>query len=647
MENQYTIKKYTSQNFSDIKDFFNKHSKYQIGNEKLEIEDIELSFKAKEIDSMYLLYYNNVLVGTSATFHFIYQGYYFENSIYTGFLLIDSNHRMGSAIKKLNNMAYKYDNGENSHLTEINIENKRSLKLSKLNGYVKFEMSLEDISHHILLINKLPLISNVFQSSSEMKEIYDINSLKFQKAEWEDELGYKAHLEMSNKKLEFIIKNVKPWYIDIDLIKLKLISNNKETIVSITQKSIDFNYIDIFNSKEELIFQQNIDQENNIIKIPNSSNNILKFTIYHKTRGKLNLTAEPYIQKYNLVNNNIYYLKEHCFFDYFILDTRNGDVYIYKNGNSILNEKHIRVKFHGKIKIELIKHNDNKFEIILKDMSSTVRKFITFNTNGYNIYYDFSKDNHFNLIKCGISIMNENYYIYNGNDFEIFNLGISPPENIDFLKKKYFSTKDKSFLLEGGQYYMNIKSEMKSSNQLLYRPLFLVDNSGQYLEYTATFKKLEKNIKFSSNYKLIPIHLKNIRAYTCNKYNNLNENIYKNSKIKYYINDYYQIEKNIKFSNANQNKLIVYFDLHTNGKILLYEDNKYQKLNNMDFWRQRFEEVMFYSENKHSYFHLSMENQYFHFFKNGKYITFKVVLETNEKMSSSLKIKSYGGILYE
>lgn len=646
MKSYYTIKKYDSHCLSDIKEFFNKYSKYQVGEEKLEIEDIKLSFKAKEIENMFLLYYKDTLVGTFATFHFIYQGYYFENSIYTGFLLIDSNHRKGPAINKLNSMSYKYDDGKNAHLTEINTQNKRSLKLSKLNGYVEFDNTLEDISHHVLLISKLPLMSNVFLASAELKEIYDINSLKLKKAEWKSELGYNAYLKMSNKNLQIIIKNLKPWYIDIDLISLSLFSINQEIVFNVDQIYIYFNYIEIFNLKEDLIFKQSISNKNIIIKIPKSSDNIFKVVLHHKTRGKLNLTMEPYSQIKN-VNNNIYSLQEYCFFDYFILDNRNGDIFLYKNKTPIINEKHIRVNFNSKIKIELVKHNNNTFEIILKDTSSTIRKFITFTSFGYKIYYNFEENFYLNLIKCGISIVNENYYVHNGKDFKMFNLGTSPPENVDFLKKKYFSTKDKQFLLEEGRYYMNVKSETPSSNQLLYRPLFLIGSSTQYLTYTVTFYEHTKPKEALTNYNMKHIRLKNIRAYVCNTCNNLLEKVYINSKVKYYINDYYQIEKLIKFANSNQNDLLIYFDLKINGKVSLYEDNKYQNLQNMDFWRQRYKEVIFYSEIDNSYFNLILENRYFYFFKNGKNITFKVLLKAHENIQSLLKLKSYGGIFYE
>ncbi|MGE8025020.1 hypothetical protein ACQKNQ_12245 [Staphylococcus pasteuri] len=642
MKSNYNVRKAKKSDYVDIKNFFNKYNKYQIGNQKLEVEDIELSFEVKEIEAMFLLYYKKKLVGTSGNFNFVYQGISLPNSIYSGFLLIDSNHRNGPAITTLNKALYQIDEKTKTHLSEVAINNKRSLKLNKLNGYTDFFDSEESISHHKLLISKLALIANTFNASNELKKIFDISKLRFKNANFDKLLGYTAYLKIGNKNLKVVIQNSKPWYIDIELISIKIIKNRNYITIELIQKDTLFTNVQILNESSEHIASKKMNSTKTLLKIKPEFNT-MSIKILHKTKGILELSMESFILDKERNMNKKIYLSKNNFFDCFVFNKLNGDITLYKDDKELLIEKNLRVKFNEKPQINIIILNDNKFKITTKTSNNIISKVIQFTSNGYYITYDFIDSNISNIIKCGVEIFHGNYYLEHNNKFERFNLGIIPPENEDFVKAKNFKSNKKIYLLEDGKYLMQVNSDHPSSNQMLYRPLFLVRNNNK-LTYNVQMKKnatINNKVNFM-NKKFIPIQIENIRAFniTGHGYFTTKESI--DSKIEKH--KYHQNNKIILFINGTNNVLIS-FNLISYGRIYLYEDNQYTELKNMDFWRERYEKITLYSEKNDGYISLYIRNAYINFYKNKNKIFFKLYLK--EYRNNKIEIYNDGGITYE
>ncbi|KRL02398.1 hypothetical protein [Liquorilactobacillus capillatus] len=98
---EYIVRQYKKDNLQIIADFLIENSAYQVNESELTSQNIELSFKVKEIERFYLLFHGNKLIGTTRMFNYIYSAKQFQNGIYSGFLLLDPTERNSSAIKVL------------------------------------------------------------------------------------------------------------------------------------------------------------------------------------------------------------------------------------------------------------------------------------------------------------------------------------------------------------------------------------------------------------------------------------------------------------------------------------------------------------------------------------------------------------------
>lgn len=648
MVNLFYVRNYKKSDYQMLADFFNKNRVYQVNNAPLTAQDVELTFKAKEIKRMYLLFEKNKLIGTSGLFNFIYEGIYVNDGIYSGFLLIDSNQRNGQAIKALYETLYHSDEKSifGTYYAEINLENKASLQLSKLNGYVAFDGSYEDTDHYLLLRSDLSKFSKTFEASGIFRSMYNMETLKKKNMYWNHDKGYVGNIEISKKDITLYLKEQHPWFIKLDFGQIYLIQLNEK------YAKLFFSFDDTFIRNATVIVDEkevystqklNTDIKSNETIIPFSKGGNYKVVLENydrKSKIAINLTAKPlnYLKISEDKNPIIF---NGTFFSSIIFDSSNGDLTYFKGSRKIIVDSFARLKIPKDSVFVIEDKHSNFFSICLHNEFGEIKKNIEVNKDNLVISIDFSSYHDKGMFKFGPKIVHNNYYVESEEGhYQRFDWETNPKESMDFLKSSLFDKTDKKYLLEDGSIEMCVSSDNVSSNQMSYRPLFLADESASIFNYKISVKSLNTTYSSKRDFDLLNFNSQKISI--------SNLRIFETNSSTSFIEHYEGVKKKlpeILCSSSQNNKgttliwngsaklrsdfLEVYFEIKQLGSIKYYDFCSSNLLRENGPWDEVREEANFVNLTTSRKFSVLADSTDIFFYKKRNKIHFRILIPAN------------------
>lgn len=633
----YIVRECTQEDYQDICDFFNRNNAYQVNDIPLNVEDVKLSFALKEMKHFYGLFYNGKLVGSTGLFDFIYEAKHFRNSIFSGFLLIDPTVRDGSAIKKL---FFALQNNKNiegkTYLCEINLENKASLQLSRLNGYVLYKDSWEDQDHYLLLrsdISKIENITNKFSSSNKIK-------YKFISAIWDKNSYFAKFLIDSNKEASFGIFDFNPWIVKTDRYYFKFYEDClywkfKDENLSFTILENDLReYNKISDSSGSIIVRK----KNLSLKLY-ENNNLTRF--YTLDNNFLNDTN-------NDLKFEVYESHENETIDKIKINKINGDITYYINNKEVILDVFPRINSSIISKVK-IKRNDNYISISVINSNYSVTKDIFISKKGIKNKITFVSSKKF-LAKYGLRFFHNNYYLNNETSVDYFfpyegsKYTKNNDENDEFAKKDLFKVANRYYYFPEFDVTLTVKTDELSSNQMNYRPLILskLNKNEKTIRYNIDFKKsnnLLENNSYFDNYELMKINIK--RIYTRKEIDN--KPAFVSTKVMSPLKSNYVRENNLlKIKKLNGLFTGVYFKFKIQGNIFACDSVRKLELHENGPWLEFPEYVIIINKRNKTYSKFYSKNSRFFLYKKHNTIYMRVVHENCQDIDGNIYINIKG-----
>lgn len=643
---KYIVRECTSDDYQTIADFFNNNEAYQVDNYPLTYEDISISFELKEIRHFYGLFLNDKLVGTTALFHFIFEAVHYNDSIFSGFLLIDPSLRDGSAIRNLFLTLQKNSNivGNKSYFCEINLENKASLQLSKLNGYTLFNKSWEDSCHYILFrsdLSKLKKVTNQFIGKKN-KESY-----KFKKSYWKNGSYFASFYSNDNDdEVNFGINSDNPWFIKSSRFKIYFKNNYLHWTFNANSsvKRLLFEFGDESYSTNDL---------NSFLKLDNS------FKSVHVT---MFMEQDKIFRHYYLDNKGIYDIDDSVIsiklsdlnvpFTSININKNNGDI-IYKIGDEqVISDVFPRTDSSLKSDVK-ISFKEDTLDIFVTNEVSKIKKTVFFKNNIISNRIKFYCKSTL-ISKYGIRILHKNYFLAKDNETSKFyayqlseNINLNnPKENMDFAKMGLFNLKDKYYYLPEYNMRFIVSSTELSSNQMTYRPLIISKfgkgNVDHTSSYTISFDKLMDFMPLDINDKLKNYNKYKLRIRKILRRSEKNDLSAFTSTL---VNvprevDYTFSDDVIEVERSSGLYTGLYFNFKMQGNIFVKDDLRYLKLFENGEWIEFNNQLMIINESKKNYFKFeSLGNRLF-IYKKHNTIYMRIISRNNSK--NKIKINTRG-----
>lgn len=481
-KNQLSITEISEMEVSDIVALFNKNAVYQFSDKMpLTLEDFKLTMAVKEVSHFYVLKSDDKIIGTTAFFKFTVHDCLKDTSSYSGFLLIDSLYRSGTAISFL----YKEVLFTIMQLnfftlyTEISKYNKASLSLGKLNGFTKYNDSYEDIVHCISLRSVLPKIFKAFRTSDYYGKDYDLTTFKIIEEKELTETNLSASVirtEISNEIIEYSVQQQAcfPYSIKMDLFSLQLI-----------QKDGGYQIKAEFFSTKVLKIVIKISPLKVVILKPDRAEywfHRFKSVPEQVVKAKIKTVDGDILIQLACADsgrNNSYVHLNKRFNGYNFIVSPDGGLQFQKNNVTLMEDSFLIFSKSTKGNFSVVEE-ENKVIITYKQNKMTIKKTIEFSKTTLMINYYFHRIDKSTLpqyLKQGFRFYNQNYLIKDTDSmYKPYLPGVFPIEHDDFLKASTFSSKVFHYLLP--EYKQEITYAAPSElagNQMQYRPLSLLD----------------------------------------------------------------------------------------------------------------------------------------------------------------------------
>lgn len=611
----YVVRECTEKDYPAICSFFNKNNKYQIGENPLNIDDIILSFKLKEMKHFYGLFNENTLLGTTGLFDFIFEAKHYDNSIFSGFLLIDKNVRDGSAIKKLFMALQNTNNMEcKTYLCEINSENKPSLQLAKMNGYVEFNKSWEDYSHHILLRSDLSKIKNINSKHN------DIINYKFLESYWENNSYFSNFLFNKNNKILFGIINSNPWFINTDQYTFKYYNGCLH--YNIKDNNLTCSVCGKYTKK--IILKKNkgsLNIRNNKINLNlyKSQDLFGKYTLENRIFNK---ECKKSFIKPN-INKVINEMK---------IDKVNGDIIYVANNIKLIKDIFPRINSEIYSKITIEEKNNNHILITSENSNYVIKKDVFILNNSVKNKITFISSNA-TITKYGLLFLHNNYYVNTSNKKENFSpyegnkYTKNHSENDDFVKASLFTNNSKKYYFPEFDLKLSVETSESNSNQMTYRPLIIKNLNYKNIQksfYNLNFQKKyddKQNVNLS-NYNFIKLDIKKIfsRIELSNEPTFISRGVKKLKEINFIKkDDLLIINDNIGHYTG------IYFQFKIQGRIFACHDKDKIELHDNGMWLEFPKYVFIINESKKNFTKIISNDSRLFMFKKHNTIYMRIV----------------------
>lgn len=524
MENNstYRVRTLVEEDIPQIVDLFNKNKVYQFQDgAPLTSEDFCLTMAIKETSHFYVLEKNEKIIGTTAFFKFITFGALPLNESYSGFLLIDVEHRTGAAISLLHKeVLFDIVNCDfHTHFTEISRYNKASLTLSKRNGFSKFEGSYEDVNHCYLLRSSLPKVLKAFKFTGDLESKYDINTFKI--IEQTDAADISTLLtEISGKKMIYrcFSKAHYPFDIQLDLFRLYIFKENNryylkcefysEQVYFVKARVGNFKYVKLSRKKNQ-------------IAIKKVTLNFLIQGVVYTEIGEIKVQLhyrQPANEKMNI------HLNQSMFSYRLIVNRSNGSLLFVKNDRPFIEDTYLLFALPEDVRF-LVEEYENKIIIRCIGEHLDIHKVIELHPNKLEARYyikELPDENRGKVLKYGMKILEQDYLIQEEGTPFPYVPGQLPNELDDFVSMKQFKISDLCYLIISEKLKLTYSTQNPAANQMQYRPLSFIklDNYKNIrVDYSIKFEKKETqnfNMDFRE-FREVNINwksIKNVTAYT-------------------------------------------------------------------------------------------------------------------------------------
>ncbi|WP_304403438.1 hypothetical protein [Lactobacillus hominis] len=527
------VKKYNIANDTEtagIVSLFNRNGSYQVSHKfNITRADWLLTYKAKEITDFYLVIVNNKVIGCSGFFRYMVRGEASNNCLFSGYLLIDGKERTGQAVRELYQKMWKGVETLPGKvlITEINPQNRASLHLSKLNGYLETADSWEDIYNYHSLFSYMPTLLRSFYTDNSNK--FDLsNSTIVDQNINENIITTKIKVDNYYITLKLLVGTFNPFYINIDDDILLFIEHEDgKAYLNYKLENVNCKKINVVSGF--IVASRNLERKKTgRIKI--SSNKAITTKVKIKgnennfylllNRNESNHSA---FEMSDIVSNmtetsNKYKGLNIC------INKDTGDlIYVDDRGNKVFIDKFGEI-FTSKNKNFKIKTKHNEILITMQSRKIVIVKKISI-SNKIKVTY-FIKRGATGILKMGLKILRQDYKIFDpiASKYKRFQPKKFPMESDDFLYSRFFKVCERRYFIESINKELIVKSNKKTSNQLGYRPLILdkviKDNVVSYeyclKDYPRIKRKVEKvNILNNSNFIISNIFLGKSSSTTC------------------------------------------------------------------------------------------------------------------------------------
>ncbi|MGY3713639.1 MULTISPECIES: GNAT family N-acetyltransferase [Lactococcus] len=648
-DSDYRIRELKEEDVPKVVDLFNRNKVYQFKNgELLTAEDFHLTKSIKEITHFYILEKNNKIVGTTAFFKFITFGALPEPETYSGFLLIDSEYRTGTAISLLHKevLLEIINSGFHTHYTEISKYNRASLNLSKRNGFSKFEDSYEDIYHCYLLRSSLPKVLKAFKFTGDLSNKYDINTFRI--IEEKSNKNITTFLtEISKEKMNYrcFSKAKYPFDIKLELFRLYIFKENDKYYLQCDFYSENMYFV---KAKINNLKYTKLTRKRNKKEIKNITGDIFVqsevFADIGKIKIQLHYKEQNDLKKPIKLNKKVFSYK-------LMVNPDNGSLYITNNsGEVILEDTFLQFSLPQDV-IFLVDEYKNRININCIGENINIQKIVELSPNNINNKYQFieiPKRDYGKFVKFGLRFWKQDYLILEGNHYVPYVPGYFPNEQDDFLRAEEFKKKKFCYIINSEQLKLTYNCSSNSSNQMQYRPLSYMELTSiedMQLNYSIHLERLSihDDILCLNELEIIEVNWKNFREFSAHTAMQMNS-------VKHHITQvrsplFYQINKTKGEIYIGDNKATQYrykeleFSWACSGRVQAWKyDNFYMYENKGPVW-EMMNNLLVYDVSKHVYFLISVEEGSIYSFKENNRMVIRCVIPNKSNIKDCVKIK--------
>ncbi|AYG02063.1 GNAT family N-acetyltransferase [Lactococcus allomyrinae] len=645
---KYHVRLFQQKDVPQIIQLFNKNQVYQFQNSKLLMaEDFLLTMAIKEMSHFYVLEKGNEIVGTTAFFKFITFGPVSEENSYSGFLLIDSEHRTGAAISLLQKEVLMDITNFNfhTHFTEISRYNKASLNLSKRNGFAIFNESYEDMYHCYLLRSSLPKILKAFKFTGNLEDKYDINTFKIID-EQEDKSVSVITTEISGERMQYQVfpQAQFPFDIKLELFRLFIYKENKKFYVKCEFYSKQVKFVKINLGK---LKYTKLTREKSIFEIKTYNSNILLKAIVITDIGEIKVQLhykEPHEEQRVLFLN-----KE--FFSYRLkFNLKNGSLYLMRGNEKIIEDIFLQFSKPEDAQYSIEEFSD-KLVIQCKGKTIDIIKTIELKLDTFKATYTIKKLDILNppVAKYGLKIENQDYLIEEENNLIPYVPGIYPDELDDFIKVELFKKNKMSYVIDSEKLGVSFFSEGPLSNQMQFRPLGYVELKyyTNDINYCIKFSKkrvksFNKNIGDSEKVAIPWQAIKNYQVYTNNEMSLVKHNVKKTHINLECMIDSEKEQMLIKNNQKiTQNYIVFEFSYICSSKIQMWKyDEFYTYENKGGVWESN-KELLLFEKIKNKYFRIQVEKGRIYSFKENNKLMIRCVIPNQATVNQSVQLQQF------
>ncbi|MEY8536889.1 hypothetical protein AALM99_00320 [Lactococcus muris] len=647
-DSAYRVRTLVEEDIPQIVDLFNKNKVYQFQNgAPVTLEDFCLTLAIKETSHFYVLEKNGKIIGTTAFFKFITFGVLPVNESYSGFLLIDVEHRTGAAISLLHKeVLFDIVNCDfHTHFTEISRYNKASLTLSKRNGFSKFEGSYEDMNHCYLLRSLLPKVLKAFKFTGDLENKYDINTFKI--IEQTDKADISTLLtEISGKKMVYrcFSKAYYPFDIQLDLFRLYIFKENKRYYLrcEFYSEQVSFVKARIGNLK-----YVKLSRKKNQIEIKKAPLNFLIQGVVYTDIGEIRVQLhyrEPTDEKINIqLNQSMLSYR-------LVVNRSNGSLFFIKNDKAFIEDTYLLFARPEEVKF-LVEEYENKISIRCIGEHLDIHKVIELYPNRLEARYyikEFPAENKEKVLKYGMKILEQDYLIQEEGATFPYVPGQLPNELDDFVSAHQFKTRDLCYLIISEKLKLTYSTQNPTSNQMQYRPLSFIklDNFRNVkIDYSIKFEKKATqnfNIDFRE-FRAVNLNwksIRNLKAYTAMEDGAVNYRLDQKRRSLFYRID---MEEGKLYIGDSKNRMFSYkvleFSWSCSSRVEAWiHDAFYAYKNKGPIWEAR-ENILIVDRGKNRYLSITAEQGKIYSFKESNKIMIRCVIPNSSDIQQFIHFR--------
>lgn len=656
--NKLKIFEASSNDYTEVVCLFNKNQAYQFSNGvPLTERDLELTMKIKEVSNLFLLSNGDTVIGTVAFFKFITHGCLDCKSSYSGFLLIDSEHRSGQAITYLyKTILEKITNlGITNLYTEISKYNKPSLSLSKLNGFREYSGTYEDILHCRSLKSNLPKILSTFRISNYRNKEDDLSSFKIlEEVENFSKNETEVRAKVSEEDILLKIENEAnlPYFLKMNLFQIEIVEEKgsyylkfkffSDTVEKVQVKIGKYRFYTLTQKNPSLLLSRRARRLNVQASIITKNGNI----DVQLERCK----ASFYVQETPLVRK---------FQGYDLFISRVGSLLFKKDGRAIFEDSFLI--FSSPVDSLLkVKEVRDEVRVQLSYQGASIHKIIKFiDEEKIECSYRFNqkaKDLFPDLIKQIFKIYPQEYLIKEDGCYRVYIPGIYPVEHDDFIQSDGFKERNFDYYIPSEGKHLQYVPPGPSSNQMQFRPISLIDGKKvdricyqftiSRLPFIKTKPRVNKDRDNLDLYKPttrdLLKYLHNVQVEEEKNYGTkrmlINRKKYLNIGL---VSCHNQIVIVNNVTSIDSDLYSISFDYRIFGRIEQVRYGEYIHYDNKSYILENYQELMIYDTKEDRYLKFYAPNGVFYSYRENNHLKVRCVFSTKYSHTGDIKIKEY------